>query len=346
MKVLLSENQLKTLIKEDLGVSRASLAYSNLIYQVLEPYALDFISKRKPLSYKIIIGPDVISQVYQSSMDDFIDLPVETIEINFSCRHIPKGKIENRFTSGGKFESIGKKSFGGSYLKQPSLELPKYILEEITQTIYVKFEIYFDLGKEFTDDLQDESLYDLRDTILHECNHLFESYKRAESGAKEINVTLSWVGGKNYNVNKEIFKIYQEFLDLIYYSEPYEVNAKSQEALSKTSRMSFDEFKKTKFWRDSEIMKNFNADLLFERLVDKIMDLSPNRALSIVNNLYKWFISDYYKWSKIYEKTPSKSIENTKGLLDLMKLFQKRINKAGEKLQRNFARLYTLELEK
>lgn len=346
MKVLLSENQLKTLIKEDLGVSRASLAYSNLIYQVLEPYAKEYIENKKPFSLNIIIGPDVISKIYQSSMDDFIDLPVEKIEIGFSTMKLPPKSLTQTFKSGGQFETLDKKSYGGSYLKQPSLELPKYVLEEITQVVYAKFKIHFDLGNEFTDELKDEALYDLRDTILHECNHLLEAYKRAESGAKEINATFSWVGGKNFNVNKEIFKVYQEFLNLIYYSEPYEVNAMSQEALSKTSRMTFDEFKKTKFWRDSEIMKSFDADIMFERLVNKINEVSPDKLVSIVQNLYKWFINDYYRWLKVYGETPSKQIEKTQGLYDLMKLFQKKINKAGNKLQRNYARLYTLELEK
>jgi hypothetical protein len=346
MKVLLSEEQLKTLIKEDLGVSRASLAYANLIYQILEPKAIQFMESRNESQEKIILQLKDISRIYQSSMDDFIELPVEKIEIDFFCTKIPKGKKNIKFTSGGGFQPIDKKSFGGSYLKEPSLELPKYILEEITQTLVAKFSFYFKLSSEFSDEFKDKALYDLRDTIIHECNHLFESYKRAESGSKQFNVSLSWVGGKNYNVNREIFKIWQEFLDMIYYSEPYEINAKSQEAISQTSIMPFDEFKKTKFWVDSSVMKSFNADTFFEKLLNKIQEVNPEKTMSILNNLYKWFMTDYYKWMKVHGESPAKYIEKSNGLLDLIERFQPKINKAGDKLQRNYMRLYTLELEK
>jgi hypothetical protein len=49
---------------------------------------------------------------------------------------------------------------------------------------------------------------------------------------------------------------------------------------------------------------------------------------------------------KVYGASPAKYIENTTGLFDLVKKFERRINKAGDKLQRNYMRLYTLELEK
>jgi hypothetical protein len=345
MKVLLSEEQLKTLIKEDLGVSRASLAYANLIYQTLEPSVLEFLETKIPMNKKIVITLQDISRIYQSSMDDYIELPVEKIEINFINTKMPKSQGLN-FTSAGSFSSIDKKSFGGSYLKEPSLELPKYILEEITQTLVAKFSFNFRISSDLSNELKDNALYDLRDTIVHECNHLFESYKRAESGAKQFNVALAWVGGKNYNINREIYQIWQEFLDMIYYSEPYEINAKSQESISKTSIMTFEEFKKTKYWIDSVVMKNFNSELYIDKLLSKIQEINPEKTMSILNNLYKWFITDYYKWMKVHGESPAKYIENTTGLFDLVKKFERRINKAGDKLQRNYMRLYTLELEK
>jgi hypothetical protein len=345
MRVILSENQLKKLIKEELGVSRASLAYANFIYQTLEPRAVQFMELRNKSQEKIIINLKDISRIYQSSMDDYIELPVEKIEIDFVCTKIPKSH-ELIFTSSGSFNPIDDKSFEGSYLKEPSLELPKYVLEEITQTVVVKFSFNFKISSDLTDEFKDNALHDLRDTIFHECNHLFESYKRAESGVKQFNSSLSWVGGRNYNVNRKIYQIWQEFLDLIYYSEPYEINAKSQESISKTSIMTFEEFKKTKYWLDSVVMKNFNSELYIDKLLSKIKEVNPEKTKSILNNLYKWFITDYYKWMKIHGDSPAKYIENSTGLFDLVKKFERRINNAGNKLQRNYMRLYTLDLEK
>ena len=346
MKVLLSENQLKTLIKEDLGVSRASLAYSNLIYQKLEPIVNEFLETKVPVNQKIIMNLSDISRIYQSSMDDYIELPVETIEVTLQCGKMKKTVPGVTFNSGGAFLFIGEKSPNASYLTEPSLELPRYVLEEVTQTIVAKFEIFITISSKFEDSDKDKALYDLRDTIFHECNHLYESYKRAEAGVKQANISLSWVGGKNYNINREIFKVYQEFLDLIYYSEPYEINAKSQEAVSQTSLMTPQEFQKTKFWQIATVMKNFKADEYFDKLVNKIQDVNPQKTVSILNNLYKWFMTDYYKWMKIHGDQPAKYIEKTNQLYDLIKAFEKRINKAGDKLQRNYSRLFTLELEK
>jgi hypothetical protein len=133
---------------------------------------------------------------------------------------------------------------------------------------------------------------------------------------------------------------------MIYYSEPYEVNAKSQEAVSRTSIMPFEEFKKTKNWTDSVVMKNFNSELYIDKLLSKIQEVNPEKTISILNNLYKWFMTDYYKWMKVHGESPARYIEKTTGLFDLVKKFQSRINKAGDKLQRNYMRLYTLDLEK
>ena len=47
MRVKLSEGQLKKLIKEDLGVSRAALAYTNLIYSKVEPIVKQFLQNKK-----------------------------------------------------------------------------------------------------------------------------------------------------------------------------------------------------------------------------------------------------------------------------------------------------------
>lgn len=346
MKVLLSENQLKTLIKEDLGVSRASLAYSNLIYQKLEPIVTEFLETKVPVNQKIIMNLSDISRIYQSSMDDYIELPVESIEIKFQCGKMRKPIPNVTFNSGGAFIFIGPPSPNSSFLSEPPLELPKYVLEEITQTVVAKFEIFLTISSKFDISDKDKVLYDLRDTIVHECNHLYESYKRAEAGVKQANISLSWVGGKNYNINREIFKVYQNFLDLIYYSEPYEINAKSQEAVSQTSIMTPEEFQKTTLWKIATVMKNFKAEEFFDKLLNKIQEVNPQRTVSILNNLYKWFMTDYYKWMKIHGDEPAKYIEKTKHLMDLIKVFEKRINKAGDRLQKNYSRLFTLELEK
>jgi len=345
MRVRLSEEQLKKLIKEDLGVSRAALAYTNLIYTKLEPMIKDFLQTKRSGVQKSKITPEEISYVYQSSMDDFIELPIEEIHIVLTLKNSPRKQSTIPFASGGAANAIKKQYIGSSYLKEPSFELPKYVLEEVDQTLVAKIDFNLTLTSSYEDSMSESVLFDFRDTITHECNHLYEFYKRAESGAKQVNVSLSWAGGKNVNIRKEIFNLWEDFLYYVYNSEPYELNAKVQEAYSLRSRMSFDEFKNSRYWIEANNLRTFSADVFISKLLEKIGEVSPGKELSVTNNLYKWFLTDYFKWMKFHNEKPARYIEQSKHLIDLVNKFQPRINKAGETLLKKYMRLYAIEPE-
>jgi len=345
MRVKLSEEQIQKLIKEDLGVARAGLAYTNLFYSKVEPIVKDFLKNKKSQDIILKISPSEMSYVYQASMDDYIDLPIESMTILIKMKNYPRKKSTLPFSTGGAAESIQKEYKRSSYLKEPSFELPKYVLEEIDQVVVGKMELEINIMSSYEDSMEEELLFDLRDTITHECNHIYEFYKRAESGAKQMNVSLSYAGGKNFNIKKEIFSVWEDFLNYVYNSEPYEINAKVQEAFSLRSRMSLDEFQKSKYWRSAKFLKSFDADTYFAHLIEVIKKFSPGKELSVLSNLYKWFMTDYYKWMKFHGETPQRFIEDSKHLYDLIKRFQPKINKSGETLLRKYARLYSMEPE-
>ena len=79
--------------------------------------------------------------------------------------------------------------------------------------------------------------------------------------------------------------------------------------------------------------------------MEVIQKYSPGKEVSILNNLYKWFLTDYFKWMKFHGETPQRFIENSKHLYDLIKKFEPRINKAGDTLRRKYAKLYSMEPE-
>jgi hypothetical protein len=345
MRVKLSEEQIQRIIKEDLGVARAGLAYTNLFYSKVEPIVKDFLRNKKSQDIILKISPSEMSYVYQASMDDYIDLPIESMTILIKMKNYPRKKYTIPFSTGGAAESIQKEYKRSSFLKEPSFELPKYVLEEIDQVVVGKMEIEINITSSYEDSMEEDLLFDLRDTITHECNHIYEFYKRAESGAKQINVSLSYAGSKNFNVKREIFNVWEDFLNYVYDSEPYEVNAKVQEAFSLRSRMSLDEFMKTKYWKNATFLQTFDADTYFSNLVDTIQKYSPGKELSILNNLYKWFFTDYLKWMKFHGEKPQRFIEDSKHLYDLIKKFEPRINKAGDTLRRKYAKLYSIEPE-
>ena len=64
MKYIISESQYK-LLTEDLGVSRASISYANLIYSVIENKVMNVINSDIDIEDKIIIGLNKTSQIYK-----------------------------------------------------------------------------------------------------------------------------------------------------------------------------------------------------------------------------------------------------------------------------------------
>jgi hypothetical protein len=342
MKIILNESQYKKLISEDLGVSRASLAYVNLIYSILEKKIEPFLNNKKSFKETFKITLKDIKQIYQNELDDFIELPIEEIVINLKCVNLKNEYLSSKFTTGGGAYQIEDKKFKNSYLKTPSYELPKKVLEEVDKTLVAKFDFDLFIDDDYDESMNDEFLFDLRDTITHECNHILEFYHRSIKGLKPIDVSLSYAGKENYNIPRKIFSLWEYFLDLIYYSQPEEVRAMTQEAYSKRLRMSFEDFKKTKYWLYAKNMENFNANKLFDVITDEIKKYNPDYLVTFLINLYTWFLKDYYEIINHLGITPNKTITNSKHLLDLMERLEPKIQKAGKKLQRNFIRLYAL----
>jgi hypothetical protein len=345
MEIILTENQMR-LLSEELGVARATIPFVNLVYSVLEPKVDDFIKGTdKKMSEDIVINFKDFKYIYRESVDDFLEFPVEEIIIKFTMDKLRRDKFEFKYSSGGGAHQIDFKKEDGSYLKKPNPNLPKYLLDEVNKTIVAKFDFNGYVNQDFEYEMKDELYFDLRDTIMHEFNHIYEFYNKNLNNAGLVDTTLSYAGSKNYNVPKQIFNVWSTFLYFVYYSEPYEMRAMSQEAYSKRLRMTFDEFKETKYWKAAKMMENFDANKLFDTLMERINEHNPEYLVPIMNRLFKWFLRDYYAGVKTFGNEPKKYITNSKHLLDLMVRFQPRIRMAGRKLQRNYSRLYTLSPE-
>ena len=335
-----------SLLSEELGVARATIPFVNLVYSVLEPKVNEFIKGNdKKMSEDIVINFKDFKYIYRESLDDFLEFPVEEIVIKFTMDKLRRDRFEFKYSSGGGAHQIDFKKEDGSYLKKPSPNLPKYLLDEVNKTIIAKFDFNGYINQDFEYEMKGELYFDLRDTIMHEFNHIYEFYNKNLNKAGLVDTTLSYAGSKNYNVPKQIFDVWKTFLYFVYYSEPYEMRAMSQEVYSKRLRMTFDEFKENHYWKSAKMMENFDANKLFDTLMERIKEHNPEYLVPIMNRLYKWFLRDYYAGVKSFGKEPQKYITNSKHLLDLMVRFQPRIRMAGRKLQRNYSRLYTLSPE-
>jgi hypothetical protein len=344
MKIILSESQILNLLNEDMGVSRSTLPYVNLIYRIIEPMVESMVHSGKSSRQNIVIGLDKIKSIIKNDEDSFLEFPMEEIEIVISFSY-EKGDVENHFASGGAAYALDEKTGDYSYMRKPSPEIPKKIKDEVEMTLNALMDIEIYIDSKFKMSQMDELLMDVRDTIMHETLHLYEFYKRwLSTGSGNFNVSKTYAGRKNPNTPREIYDYYSEFLDYVYYSEPYEINAMTQEAYSKVLRMSFDTFKTTKYWIMSNKMENFNADQYYRELEKKIKERSGEETLNYhLNNLHKFYLKQYVKISLENNESVSNKILKTKNVYDLIKSFELRITQSGKNLKRKFMKLYTIE---
>jgi hypothetical protein len=343
MKYIITEHQYK-LLTEDLGVSRASIPFTNLITNYVENEIKKVFNSNKEIKKTLKLKLKDIFPIYKSNIEDFIELPIEEVIIKFSFQRLDDDTIPEGFNILAFADMIDS----GSYLKEPSKFLPKNLSDEIHMSLVAGFEFEVIVNESFNDisELSD----DLRDAVLHEFNHMYEYYNRALSGSKGIDTTLSFMKKPfemfDTGINEEVLGVWKQFLSLLYMSEPYEVRAMSQEAYSKRLRMSLDEFKNTKYWQYSQGMINFDAENYYNYILQLIEELPKEEQENILQSLHEYFTA-YYEFSKkmVYNNPLNKKIMNTKNILDIMKYFEPTINKMGEKLRRNFIRLYSLTPE-
>jgi hypothetical protein len=352
MKIVLTEKQ-STKLNESLGVNESSIAYVNLLYSIIEPKVIEMIAVRENDTDEFFVESKEILKSFKGDMDTFYDFPIETIEVDLFFK-VTKKKPENgtTFATGGGAYPLTTDDSGASQIKEPNESLPISVLKQVDKTIRAKFDFEVFINQEFNDSEIDELLYDLRDTITHELNHMYEFYNRIlNTGSSEFSLAKSFAGGKNVNTPKEIFKVYSKFLDYLYYSEPWEINANVQEAYSKVIRMSWEDFKKTKQYQVAEKLEKFSADEMFNELYNVTMERSPEAVLFHIKNLHKFYLKQYLKYLSDENagrlQDEAKMIEDdvfkTKNILELFKKFEKRINNAGRKLKRNYARLMSIE---
>jgi hypothetical protein len=352
MKIILKEQQLKN-INESLGVSEASLAYVNLLYSIIEPKVIEMIAVRKNDTDEFYVESDEILKDFKGNMNTFYDFPIEMIEVDLVFK-VTKKKPENglMFSTWGAAYPLTTDGSGASQIKEPDEDLPVSVLKEVDQVIQAKFDFEVFINQEFDDKDIDELLYDLRDTITHELNHMYEFYNRIlNTGSSEFSLAKSFAGGRNVNTPKKIFRVYAKFLDYLYYSEPWEINANIQEAYSKLLRMSWEEFKNGKQYKIAEAMENYSGEQMFDELYNATMERSPEAVLFHIKNLHKFYLKQYLQYVKSErgdditseEELMKDEVFKTRNILELFKKFETRINNAGAKLKRNYARLNAIE---
>lgn len=285
----------------------------------------------------------MITEIWESNPKFFSDLPIEEIRIELIIKKIKNKKFTKPFTTYGAAYNIDNKTKTDSFLTSPNKKIPKKILKGIKKTLNAKFDFGINIGLTFDNTMIDSVLNDFIDTIHHECNHILEHYSRWKNGSKGMNVSLAFAGEKNHNIPKEIFKVWYEFLTFVYFSEPYEMRAMTQEMYNIIKRTPLDELREHRYYKATEMMENFDANVYFDVMVEKITNYNPDYLVPILTNLYRWYMRDYRALNKALGFEPEKRILNSKQVLNLMERFEPKIRNNGKKLKRKFLKLYSLK---
>lgn len=347
MKFIIKEEHYRYIIKEDLGVSRPSIAYTNLTLNKIEPILLKLLNQigeeEGKIETEVKIGLDDIKKIWQNDIDDFLELPIEMVHIELVLEKEDRVYDNETFATGGGAYGI-RKNKSESYLKSPSLSLPKKILNEpeVNKTLVCRIELTASINLEFKNKDNQKLIFDLRDTIAHEFNHVMEIFKRNQKNS-ELNTSFSHIKTDSEKIPYEIQKIWGYFLELVEYTQPQEINAMTQEMYSKKLRMSYDELKETRYWKFAYYMINFDSDTYFDYLVNKLESYGDDEKISILTEIYNSFIIQYNVITKLMGYKPIKIVTKSKHIYELIKNFEPLIKKSGKKLLRNFIRLHGLE---
>lgn len=332
------------LLKEDRGISRITGIYSNIVYEAIGPYVDEMIKNRKNKKQIIIIGPPYIQEDIVGYEDDFLDYPVQKITVNLSLKNgkVPTSHPQGFDTSGAMYQ-FGKKKDGMSYItKKYDVNFSEKILDElgVITELVMDLSIILD-SKRFREKETPKLKLELMSVIIHELNHGYEYWMRYQNKIdNDLKYALSYIEINKKPFTNKVYKKLNKFLYLLYWSLPYEQNAKVQELYPYVLKYSVNELKNFVQFKYIKDMVNFNADVFYNELVSLIPDRQMNKVL---DTTLKEFIKSYKKSHKEMGEVLDDDVIKKSNIHDIFKHYEKTINNGGENMRRKILRLYSLK---
>jgi hypothetical protein len=332
------------LIKEDRSMSRITSIYSNIVYGAIDGYVDEMISRGKKANQVIIIEPSYIQENIDGFEDDFLDYPVQKITINLS---LEKTKLSvnhpQGFDTGGAMYPFGKKKDGISYVtKKYDVNFSEDILDELSVIAEIVMDLTIILdSKRFKSSEIPSLKLELMSVIIHELNHGYEFWMRYQNKVdSDLRYALSVIKLSQTPFTKKVYNKLNRFLYLLYWSLPYEQNAKVQEFYPFVLKYDVDELINLGIYKNIKEMINFNSDIFYDELVSLIPD---KKMTSVLDRIFKEFIKSYRKSHKQMDEVLDDVVIRKSGIKGIFKHYEKTINRAGENMRRKVLRLYSLK---
>jgi hypothetical protein len=251
---------------------------------------------------------------------------------------------KKKYIGTGACYNIGEE--GGSAIK-PSID------DRSDITLHLVLEI----GAIVSDALNDrEGLsIEIESSITHELNHGYEGWNRMRKGKGQVSTDVTWALDANRaKIRKDIWKIwYDDIGYYVYWSELHEINAMTQDAFPYVKRYDIEEVKeKAPSWRFAKKMIDFDANQFKQKMTDKILSVYPDADVEMMlrrvkNGFANELIKNRENSISREEDKPTLSGEAVKAMSvdKFLAFIQKRINRAGNRIQRNILKLYSLKIK-
>ena len=335
---------------ERLGISDVTLIYTEIILSYLEniidqSFQLNKLGKEK---HDVVINKSAINNSTRDENKNLLSqLPIRNFIINFTVvNNDPDLEVEEeKFkTSGICYEFAKPNREVDSRTKKSGL-----IIDKSGNSIDARLGVSAFFSSNFDKSFDYVSFrVELESTISHELNHLFESYNRVSKKLDihaDIDPHIGVVNVKNPNpelISAELFDKWIEFTYLLYYSEPHEINAVSQESLSYISRGI--ELDKIPGWEIQNKLNTFNkADYYDEMLVLADGDQSKVELLKndFAERFRKLLVNQGRLFNNIYHTKHDVDFILGSTFKSFIGKYSIIISKQGARLRKNILRLYS-----
>jgi hypothetical protein len=332
------------------GVAEATLIYNQFLLDEFNKYcdiALEF--SEKDYSHTQEYNQEDLTQFIQNEF--WPKYPISSMSVTYTLKTMTDEDFVKRFPTSkkkyigtGACYNIGEE--GGSAIK-PSID------DRSDITLHLVLEI----GAIVSDALNDrEGLsIEIESSITHELNHGYEGWNRMRKGKGQVSTDVTWALDANRaKIRKDIWKIwYDDIGYYVYWSELHEINAMTQDAFPYVKRYDIEEVKeKAPSWRFAKKMIDFDANQFKQKMTDKILSVYPDADVEMMlkrvkNGFANELIKNRENSISREEDKPTLSGEAVKAMSvdKFLAFIQKRINRAGNRIQRNILKLYSLKIK-
>lgn len=330
------------------GVAEATLIYNQFLLDEFNKYCdIALESGDKNYSHTQEYTQEDLTQFIQS--DVWSKYPISSMSVTYTLKTMTDEDFIKRFpTSKKKYIGTGAcyniDEEGGSAIK-PAID------DRSNVTLHLVLEI----GAIISESLNDrEGLsIEVESAITHELNHGYEGWNRMIKGKGQVSTDVTWALDANRaKIRKDIWKIwYDEIGFYVYWSELHEINAMVQDAFPYVKRYDIEEVKeKAPSWKFATKMKEFDANEFKQKISDKILSVYPDADVDMMlkrikNGFANELIKNRENSISRKEDKPTLSGEAVRSMSvdKFLTFIQKRINRAGNKIQRNIIKLYSLK---